>query len=85
MNFKEKTDHWPSQEQAEELRKELRRKIACEDVACSWQLEALDRLIVLSQMDPLHFHKLWIMPLLDAGVSVEAVTGCIVQSYLQPN
>lgn len=85
MNFKEKTAQWPTTEQLEKLRNELHRKLSSKDVECSWHLEAVDRLIDLSQMDALTFNRLWIEPLLNAGVSLEVATSCIVRSYLQPN
>ncbi len=85
MNFKEKTAPWPTPEQVAKLRKELHERILSEDIECSWQLEAVDRLIDLSQMDTMTFHRLWIEPLLNAGASLEVATGCIVRSYLQPN
>ena len=85
MNFKEKTADWPSAEQMQELRTELHRRISNEELESSWRLEGLDRLISLLQMEPSTFHRQWIVPLLDAGLSPEVATIFIVQSYLQPN
>ena len=55
---------WPSAEQIERLRKKLHDRIAREELESSWRLEALDRLIVLLQMEPTAFHRLWVQPLL---------------------
>lgn len=85
MNFKQKKAHWPNTEQLQELRTELHKRISNEEHEPSQRLEGLNRLINLSQMEPLTFHRQWIVPLLDAGATLEVATACIVQSYLQPN
>jgi hypothetical protein len=71
--------------QMEELRRELRERIAREELEYSWQLEALDRIFVASRVDPATFHRVWIQPLLAAGLSVEAAVARIVDSCFQPN
>jgi hypothetical protein len=76
---------WPSAEQIERLREKLHDKIAHEEVDCSWRLEALDHLILLLQMEPTAFHRLWVQPLLSVGVTMEVAIACITASYFMPN
>ena len=76
---------WPSDEQVERLRKKLHDRIASVELESSWRLEALDRLIVLLQMEPTAFHRLWVQPLLAAGATTEVAINCITASYFLPN
>jgi hypothetical protein len=76
---------WPSTEQVERLREKLHDRIAHEELEASWRLEALDRLIVLLQMEPKDFHRLWVQPLLMAGATMEVAIACITASYFLPN
>ena len=85
MSDTERKAIWPSAEQIERLREELHRRISIEEVEPSWRLEASDRILDLLDIEPATFHRLWMAPLLDAGLSLEAATACIVQSYFQPN
>jgi hypothetical protein len=84
--IEESQEHlWPSTEQIERLRKKLHDRIAQEELESSWRLEALDRLIVLLQMEPTAFHRLWVQPLLAAGATTEVAIACITASYFLPN
>jgi hypothetical protein len=74
-----------SSKQMEQLRKELCERISQEELGQAWQLEALDRIFTVSQTDPAAFHRIWIQPLLAAGLSLEAAIAHIVASYFQPN
>jgi len=74
-----------SSKQMEQLRKELHERISREELGHGWQLEALDRIITVSEMNPVAFHRVWIQPLLTAGLSLEAAIAHIVASYFQPN
>jgi hypothetical protein len=76
---------WPSTEQVERLREKLHARIAHEELESSWRLEALDRLIVLLQLEPKDFHRLWVQPLLAAGATMEVAITCITASYFLPN
>jgi len=76
---------WPSAEQIKTLRKKLHDRIDHEEGESSWRLEALDRLIVLLQMEPTAFHRLWVQPLLAAGATMEVAIACITASYFLPN
>ena len=85
MSYPKKKVMRPSAEQIEQLREELHRRISIEEVESSWRLKSSDRIVNLLEIEPVTFHRLWIVPLLDAGLSLEAATACIVQSYFQPN
>jgi hypothetical protein len=75
----------PSLEQMQKLREELHKRLLYEDLEYSWQLEAMDRIITHSQVDPVTFHLQWIEPLLLAGASYEVAIACIAASHFQPN
>jgi len=74
-----------SSKQLEQLRKELREQIAREELGYAWKLEALDRIITVSQLHPAAFYRVWIQPLLAAGLSLEQAITHIVACYFQPN
>lgn len=74
-----------SSKQLEQLRRELRDHISREELGHAWQLEALDRVFMVSQLNPAAFYRLWIQPLLVAGLSLEEAIAHIVASYFQPN
>jgi len=76
---------WPARDQMQKLREELHQRLLCEDLENAWRLEAMDRVITLSQVDPVTFHLLWIEPLLAAGASYEVAIACVAASHLQPN
>ena len=84
MSYIKKKLMRPSAEQIERLREELHRRISIEELE-SRRLGALDYIVNLLEIERATFHRLWIVPLLDAGLSLEAATACIVQSYFQPN
>jgi hypothetical protein len=74
-----------SSKHMEQLRKELRVRISREDLGHARQLEALDCIFTVSQTNAKVFNRLWIEPLLAAGLSLEAAIGHIFASYFQPN
>jgi hypothetical protein len=74
-----------SSKQMEQLRRELREHISREELGHPWQLEALDRIFMVSQLNPAAFYRLWIQPLLVAGLNLEEAITHIVASYFQPN
>jgi hypothetical protein len=76
---------WPSPELLEKLREKLHERILREELEYLWRLEAMDRLITFSQVDPATFHRLWIEPLLAAGASLGVAIACIANSHFQPN
>jgi hypothetical protein len=76
---------WPRPEQMHKLREELHKRILCEELEYAWRLEAMDRIITLSQVDPATFRRMWIEPLLVAGASYEVAIASIADSHFQPN
>ena len=74
-----------SSKQMEQLRRELREHISQEEVGRARQLEALDRIFMVSQLNPAAFYHGWIQPLLAAGLDLEQAICHIVASYFQPN
>ena len=76
---------WPSAEQIKRLREKLHDRIAHEELESSLRLEALDRLLVLLQMEPTAFHRLWVEPIRAAGATLEEAIACITASYFLPN
>lgn len=84
MSYTEKKIMRPSTEQIERLREELHKRLSIEELIVL-RLEALDCVVNMLDIEPVTFYRLWIAPLLDAGLSFEAATSCIVQCYFQPN
>lgn len=68
-----------------ELRNELREGISRRELEQSWRLEALDRIFTASELDPETFHRLWIQPLLKAGLHLEDAISRVVDCFFQPN
>ena len=85
MSYPKKQRMKVSAKRIERLREELQRRISIEEHGFSWRSEALDCIVNLLEIEPTTFHRLWIVPLLDAGLSLDVATACIVQSYVQPN
>lgn len=82
---KDKAASWPSTEQMEKLRGELRRRLIREELESTLQLETVGHLITALNVDPPAFRRLWVQPLLAAGVSLDIALACIAQSRSQPN
>jgi len=82
---KNKAASWPSTEQMEKLRGELRRRLIREELESTLQLEAVGHLITALNVDPAAFHRFWVQPLLAAGASLDIALACIAQSCSQPN
>ena len=76
---------WQDTEYLEKSREDLRKRISREELESSWRLEAFDRLITGSQIDPASFNRLWLQPLIAAGATLEVALRCIVESHFQPN
>jgi len=74
-----------SDEQMEELRRELRARISCEEFNSFERLDALEEIVKYLHVDSAAFHRLWIRPLLAAGLSLEAAVARVVDCYCQPN
>jgi hypothetical protein len=67
-----------SYEELDKLRKELFQRLSKE------KRESLGGICTLSQKDPATFNRLWIQPLLTAGLDFETIAH-LVDSYLWPN
>jgi len=74
-----------SDEQMEELRKELREGISCQEFNSFDRLDALEEIVKYSHVDSATFHRLWIRPLLTAGLSLQVAIDRVLDSYCQPN
>lgn len=76
---------WPSPEQLEAAREQLRKRIMYEELKSELRLEATDRLMMLLKIDRETFHRMWIQPLLAVGATLDEALACIAQSHVQPN
>ena len=72
-------------EQVEKVREELRKRIEDEELECAIRREAVDGLTKLLRIDRETLHRLWIQPLMTAGVTLDVALGCIAESQFQPN
>jgi hypothetical protein len=77
----DKTNDKEPKTRVEEFRERLNR----EDLERRWQLEALDHLFTESQDHPDSFHRLWIQPLVTAGLSLESALALLIESHFRPN
>lgn len=75
---------WPSAEQVEKAREELRKRIMDEQLE-SARREALNGFIIYLKVDAKSFRKFWIRPLMDAGATLDVALACIAQSCFRPN
>jgi hypothetical protein len=66
---------------AEEFRERLDR----EDLERRWKMEALDHLFSENNNQPERFRKLWLQPLLNAGLSMESALDIAVETRFRPN
>jgi len=82
---KVKAASWPSTEHMEKLRRELRRRIICEELESTVRLTTVGHLIRALNVDLVGFRRFWVQPLLEAGASLEIALACIVQSRFQSN
>jgi hypothetical protein len=71
----------PTKSFAEEYSERLNR----EDLERRWKLEALDLLFSESNDDPDRFERLWIKPLLAAGLTLESALNLVVEARFHPN
>jgi len=76
---------WPSPEQLEEARAELRKRLMDEELECALRREAVDGLVKLLKVDREIFRKLWIQPLMTAGATLEMALAAIAKTQFQPN
>ena len=74
----------PTAEQVEKAREELRKRIIDEEVEGT-RREAVNGLVVHLKVDAKSFRRLWILPLMEAGVTLDVALACIAQSCFHPN
>lgn len=75
---------WPSGEQVEKAREELRKRIIDEELECA-RREAVNGLIIHLKVDAKNFRRLWIRPLIEAGATLDVALACIAKSCFRPN
>jgi hypothetical protein len=76
-----KTSNKESKTFVEEFRERLNR----EDLERRWKLEALDHLFTEVENHPESFHRLWIQPLVAAGLSLESALALLIAGRFLPN
>ncbi len=64
---------------------EFRERLNREDLERRWQLEALDHLFTEVEEQPDNFHRLWVQPLVNSGLSVESALALLIESHFRPN
>lgn len=64
---------------------EFRERLTREDLERRWKLEALDHLFGEAEDQPEKFHRLWLQPLISAGLSVDSAIALVVESRFRPN
>jgi hypothetical protein len=64
---------------------EFRERLTREDLERRWKLEALDHLVMEAEDRPEKFHRLWLQPLLNAGLTLESAVNLVVESRFRPN
>jgi hypothetical protein len=69
----------------QQLHQEFRKRVLYEQLEHTPQEEALNRIFLFSQVDPVRFHQLWIHPLLCEGISIEAAFANLMDSCFEPN
>jgi hypothetical protein len=74
-----------SAQQMDNLRQELRTRIAHEELESTLRLKGVDQLLTALKVDVASFRTFWLLPLLAAGASLETALFCIAQSHFQPN
>ncbi len=56
-----------------------------EELESTLRLRAVSHLIQALNVDLEGFRRFWVLPLLEAGASLEIALACIAQSRFQPN
>ncbi|HEY2546913.1 MAG TPA: hypothetical protein VGI46_12670 [Candidatus Acidoferrum sp.] len=64
---------------------EFRERLNREDLERRWQLEALDHFFTEVEEHPDNFHRLWVQPLVAAGLTVESALALLIESHFRPN
>jgi len=64
---------------------EFRERLSRENLERSWKLEALDHLFTEVENHPESFHRLWIQPLISAGLTLESALALLIEGRFLPN
>jgi hypothetical protein len=74
-----------SKKQTKTRVEEFRERLTREDLERRWQLEALDHLFAEVEDHPESFHRLWIQPLVAAGLTLESAMALLIEGRFLPN
>ena len=74
-----------SKKQTKTRVEEFRERLDREDLERRWQLEALDHLFTEVEDHPESFHRLWIQPLVAAGLTLESALAILIEGRFLPN
>jgi len=75
----------PSNKEFQSFVEEFRERLNREDLERSWKLEALDHLFTEVEDHPESFHRLWIQPLVAAGLTLESALALLIEGRFLPN
>ena len=75
----------PSNKEFQSFVEEFRERLKREDLERSWKLEALDHLFTEVEDHPESFHRLWIQPLVAAGLTLESALALLIEGRFLPN
>jgi hypothetical protein len=74
-----------NRKECESIAREIRRRVSREHLEMKWELEVLDSLFDDSRKQPEEFHQLYVMPLVNEGIGVEAAYQLLVEGVFRPN
>jgi hypothetical protein len=74
-----------SKKQTKSRVEEFRERLTREDLERRWQLEELDHLFTEVEDHPESFHRLWIQPLVAAGLTLESAMALLIEGRFLPN
>lgn len=67
------------------LVEEFRERLNREDLERRWRLEALDCFFTEVENHPDNFHRLWVQPLIAAGLTIESALALLIEGRFLPN
>jgi hypothetical protein len=74
-----------NKKECDRIAREIRRRVSREHLEMNWELEVLDSLFDDSRKQPEEFHDLYVKPLVNEGVGVEAAYQLLVEGVFRPN
>ncbi|MHB8503761.1 MAG: hypothetical protein ACYDCG_08585 [Candidatus Acidiferrales bacterium] len=78
-------NHKTSKKESKTFVEEFRERLNREDLERRWKLEALDCLFTEVEDHPESFHRLWIHPLVAAGLTLESALALLIEGRFLPN